>query len=216
MVEAPHRGRVDVVAIGVSTGGPKALATLLQQFPADLPVPVVVVQHMPPIFTKLLADRLDARLPIRVGEAAGGECLGPGQVWIAPGDHHMVVKRAGTKILLELNQEPTENSCRPAIDVLFRSVAAAYGTHVLAVVLTGMGSDGLRGCQAIHHAGGRILVQDEASSVVWGMPKCVVQAGIAGEILSLEALGPKIVRRLYEGRRPSVAGHPPLDARAPR
>jgi two-component system, chemotaxis family, protein-glutamate methylesterase/glutaminase len=212
---ASERSRVDVVAIGVSTGGPNALAMLLQQFPADLPVPVVVVQHMPPLFTRLLAERLDAKLHLHVHEAAGGEQLDPGHAWLAPGDHHMVVARNGHHAVLELNQEPPVNSCRPSIDVLFHSVATVFGAHALAVVLTGMGSDGLRGCEAIHHAGGRILVQDEASSVVWGMPKCVANAGIADDVLSLDDLGPKIIHRLHEGRPRGVAGVP-ADNRSPR
>jgi two-component system chemotaxis response regulator CheB len=208
--DTPKRTRVDVVAIGVSTGGPNALTMLLQQFPADLPVPLVVVQHMPPVFTKLLAERLDAKLSIHVREAAGGEQLDPGDAWLAPGDRHMLVTRDGHKGRLELNQEPPVNSCRPSIDVLFQSVATVFGAHALAVVLTGMGSDGLRGCEAMHRAGGRILVQDQASSVVWGMPKCVADAGIADEILSLEALGPEIIGRVHEGRRRGVAALPPL------
>lgn len=206
-----HRSRVDVVAIGVSTGGPNALSMLLQQFPADLPVPIIVVQHMPPVFTKLLAERLDAKLSIRVREAAGGETLEPGHAWLAPGDRHLVVRREAHVHRLELNREAPVNSCRPSIDVLFHSVATVYGANTLAVVLTGMGSDGLHGCEAIHRAGGHILVQDQASSVVWGMPKCVAEAGIADEILSLEALGPRIVGRVREARRRGATSVPPND-----
>jgi two-component system chemotaxis response regulator CheB len=210
-MKAADARRVGVVAIGVSTGGPNALAALLHPFPADLPVPVVVVQHMPPLFTRLLAERLDAKLAIRVAEAGGGERLQPGHAWLAPGDQHLTVTRAAHGVRLALNQAPPENSCRPSIDVLFRSLAEVYGAHVLAVVLTGMGQDGLLGCRAIHRAGGRILVQDQASSVVWGMPKCVAEAGLADEVLSLEALGPTIVRRVEEGagRRRGVAGSVP-------
>jgi two-component system chemotaxis response regulator CheB len=181
------RRRVDVVAIGVSTGGPNALAVLLPSL-VNVPVPIVVVQHMPPLFTKLLADQLtnSTKLSVREGET---------------GDHHMVVERDGPRPRLRLNQGPPENSCRPSVDVLFRSVAATYGAGVLAVVLTGMGSDGALGAKAINTAGGHVLVQDEASSVVWGMPGAVVRAGVADQVLSLGDLGPAVA---HAAARPGV------------
>jgi two-component system, chemotaxis family, protein-glutamate methylesterase/glutaminase len=177
--------RVDIIAIGVSTGGPNALTEVFKALPADLPVPIVIVQHMPPVFTKYLAERLNTVSPLEVREATAGEVLRPGCAWLAPGDHHLTVVRSGTDVITRLHQGPPENSCRPAVDVLFRSVAALYGPTALGVVLTGMGYDGLRGCEAIRGAGGHVVVQDEATSVVWGMPGAVADAGLADEILPL-------------------------------
>jgi two-component system chemotaxis response regulator CheB len=194
--------RVDVLVIGTSTGGPAALMDLMSRLPADFPVPILIVQHMPPIFTKLLADRLDATSKISVAEAEGAPTVSPGQAWIAPGDFHMEVRRDGSVVRIVTQRNPPENSCRPAVDVLFRSVAQVYGPHVLAVVMTGMGQDGLRGCQEIRAAGGQILVQDEASSVVWGMPGFVVRAGIADQVVPLSRMGDEIIARVLRQRRP--------------
>ncbi|MCB1780386.1 MAG: chemotaxis protein CheB, partial [Candidatus Competibacteraceae bacterium] len=191
----PHL-RVDVVAIGASTGGPNALATLVSRLPAQFPVPILIVQHMPPIFTRLLAERLATQTKLPVAEGVAGEILQPGQVWLAPGGSHMVLERQGTQVRLQLNQNEPENSCRPAVDVLLRSVAATYRANALAVILTGMGSDGLKGCEAIHHAGGQVLVQDEASSVVWGMPSFVVKAGLADGQIALPKLAEEITSRV--------------------
>ncbi len=193
--------RIDVLAIGTSTGGPNALAEVIPRLPEDFPAPVVVVQHMPPLFTRLLAERLDSRSPLAVREGEAGATLEPGQVWIARGDYHITVARKGTKTVLNLNQDPPENSCRPAVDVLFRSVAQTYGPNVLAVVMTGMGSDGARGASHIRNAGGEILVQDEASSVVWGMPGAVVRAGVADKICPLPEITQEIIRRVAASRR---------------
>jgi two-component system chemotaxis response regulator CheB len=192
--------RADVVAIGVSTGGPAALMDLLTTFPADFPVPILIVQHMPPAFTKLLADRLSAKASIRVAEGRPSQPLLPGHAWIAPGDFHMAVERSGEVVRIVTNQQPPENSCRPAVDVLFRSVAQVFGQHALAVIMTGMGQDGLRGCADIQAAGGHVLVQDEASSVVWGMPGFVARAGIAEGILPLDRLGAEIIARVSRHR----------------
>jgi len=189
-----------VVAIGVSTGGPNALTELIPRIPSDLPVPILVVQHMPPLFTKVLAERLNSKGTLQVKEAAAGDRLVPGVAFIAPGNHHMVVERSGSGFALRLNQEAPENSCRPAVDVLFRSVSSCFGAAVLAVVMTGMGQDGLRGATLIHEQGGRVLVQDEKTSVVWGMPGHVAEAGLADEVLPLDRLAPAIVRRAREGR----------------
>jgi two-component system chemotaxis response regulator CheB len=197
--------RVDVLAIAVSTGGPLALMDLIPRFPKDFPVPIVIVQHMPPTFTTLLAARLAAKSSIRVVEGGADQALAPGCASIAPGDFHMALVRDGEAVRLQLNQDPPENSCRPAADVLFRSVAAVYGRHVLAVVMTGMGRDGFIGCERIRAAGGQVIVQDEASSVVWGMPGFIVKAGMADRVLSLSALGPEIIRRVWNHRRNAVA-----------
>jgi two-component system chemotaxis response regulator CheB len=189
-----------ILAVGTSTGGPNALAAVLGGLPADLPVPVVIVQHMPPMFTRLLAERLSAEFAIPVAEGASGTPLQPGRALIAPGNHHMVVVRDGSNVCTQLHQEPPENSCRPAVDVLLRSVAKAYGAHSLAVILTGMGQDGLRGCEAVRAAGGRVLVQDEASSVVWGMPGSVARAGLADRVLPIGSIAGEILQSIAPGR----------------
>ncbi|MFY9845059.1 MAG: chemotaxis response regulator protein-glutamate methylesterase [Terriglobales bacterium] len=189
-------GRIDVVAIGTSTGGPNALTTLIPQLPEDFPVPIVIVQHMPPLFTRLLAERLDHLSRLQVREGKAGERLQRGQVWIAPGDHPMTVERDATEFVLGINRDAQENSCRPAVDVLFRSVAQTCGANVLAVVLTGMGADGTRGSADICEAGGEVIVQDEASSVVWGMPGSVVAASLAHRIYPLAEMGAEVVRRV--------------------
>ena len=202
-VKAPVRpvdARIDVVAIGVSTGGPNALAELLPALPGTLPVPIVIVQHMPPVFTRMLANRLNGRCDLKVIEAEGGELLIPGRVHIAAGGQHLALVRQGTSVVTVATDDPPENSCRPAVDVLFRSVAALYGPSVLSVVLTGMGQDGLRGAEAIRVAGGQVLAQDEASSVVWGMPGFVARAGLADAVLPLDAIAAEISRRVAVGR----------------
>jgi two-component system chemotaxis response regulator CheB len=201
-IQAAARGpsRIDIVAIGISTGGPNALAELIPALPADFPVPIVIVQHMPPLFTKLLAERLATKASIRVREGTAGEPLIAGTVTIAPGNYHMVVERSASGAHIGLNQGPLENSCRPAADVLFRSASEAYGAGVLAVVMTGMGQDGLHGCEAVHERGGQVFVQDEKSSIVWGMPGFVAEAGVADEILPLNQLAPAIVRSVRVGR----------------
>jgi two-component system, chemotaxis family, protein-glutamate methylesterase/glutaminase len=205
--------RVDVLAIAVSTGGPAALMDLIPQFGKDFPVPIVIVQHMPATFTTLLAERLALKSGIRVAEGSANQTLAPGCALIAPGDFHMAVVRDGNAVRLRLHQEPPENSCRPAADVLFRSVAGVYGRHVLAVVMTGMGRDGFVGCERIREAGGQIIVQDEKSSVVWGMPSFIVNAGMADQVLSLSALGPEIIRKVWNHRRRTAsAGTPSLRA----
>lgn len=193
-------GHVEVVAIGTSTGGPTALADLFAGLPKKLPVPVVIVQHMPPMFTQLLAARLTNQFGIPVEEGKHGGLLRPGHVWLAPGDFHMTVAREGTQVRVELNQSLPENSCRPAVDALFRSVAQTFGPNALAVVLTGMGRDGLRGCELIREAGGQVIAQDEATSVVWGMPGFVARAGLAERVLPLALIAPEIVRRVRAGR----------------
>jgi two-component system chemotaxis response regulator CheB len=200
--------RIDVVAIGTSTGGPGALSELIPQLPADFLVPIVIVQHMPPLFTRLLAERLNVIAPLEVREGKEGEKLRRGQVWIAPGDHHMTVVRKGVDILLALNRDAEENSCRPAVDVLFRSVAQTYGANVLAVVLTGMGSDGTQGAAAVRQAGGEVIVQDEESSVVWGMPGKVVAASLADRIFPLSGIASEVVRRVSMRRALAAAARP--------
>jgi len=201
----PGSQRIEILAIGTSTGGPNALAEVIPRLPGDFPVPTVVVQHMPPLFTRLLAERLASQSQLVVREAEHGQLLEPGSVWIAPGDYHMTVVRRGLAARLELNQEPPENSCRPAVDVLFRSVARSYGPNVLAVVMTGMGSDGARGAAHVREAGGEIVVQDEATSVVWGMPSAVIQSAGADKICPLPEISEEILRRIKSSRTAAVA-----------
>jgi two-component system chemotaxis response regulator CheB len=194
--DSPYR----LLAVGCSTGGPEALSRFLSGFPADLPVPVVVVQHMPPVFTRQFAGRLDRQHKVRVVEAAGGETLEPGTVYIAPGDFHLEVQQRGAAVVTRLQQGPPENFCRPAVDVLFRSAATVYGGDVLGVVLTGMGADGRRGSEQLVARGSSVIVQDEATSVVWGMPGAVAGAGLAEEVLALDELGPATLQRLSAHR----------------
>ena len=196
--------RIDIVAIGVSTGGPNALAEVLPLLPGNLPVPMVITQHMPPVFTRLLAERLSSKCALKVREGEPGAVLEPGTIWLAPGDYHMTLVRNGTRLHLALNQEPPENSCRPSVDVMFRSVVGYFSGNTLGVILTGMGQDGLRGCQYIKEAGGQVLAQDEASSVVWGMPGFVAKAGLADKVMPLDQIGPEIARRVNVGRALTV------------
>jgi len=208
-VRVRSKSRIEIVAIGTSTGGPNALAEVLPRIPNDFPVPIVVVQHMPPIFTRLLAERLASRSAIPIEEGTADVILSPGHAWIAPGNFHMKVIRVGLSPRLNLNQGPQENSCRPAVDVLFRSVAAAYGANVLGVVMTGMGSDGVLGAQDIRDAGGDVIIQDEASSVVWGMPGLVHASGLADAAYPLDRLATEITRRVLQSRAP----HPHVEVR---
>jgi len=186
-----------VVAIGVSTGGPAALDVLLPALPAEFPLPVLIVQHMPELFTGLFADRLNGICPLRVRQGVEGDRVRAGNIYIARGNWHMEVlaaSRPGAPPTLHLSQGPAENYCRPAVDVLFRSVAAVYGAGVLGVVLTGMGSDGTAGSRIIRARGGSVLAQDEATSAVWGMPGTVVHAGLAQRVLPLDGMAPEILR----------------------
>jgi len=184
---------VRIVVIGVSTGGPDALARLLPRLPSNFPVPVLVVQHMPAIFTSMLAARLSSKSALPVRECVSGEPLLPGCVILAPGDFHMELREQNGTLYLGTHQGPRENFCRPSVDVLFRSVAHAFGARALAVVLTGMGQDGLKGCEMLRAQGARIYVQDEATSVVWGMPGFVARVGLADKILPLDRIAEEIV-----------------------
>jgi two-component system chemotaxis response regulator CheB len=186
--------RPKVVVIGVSTGGPTALGAILPSLPADFSLPVLVVQHMPPLFTRLLAERLNATCKIPAEEATDNSPVGPGKILIAPGDFHMRVASNGNAIRIVLDQGPRQNSCRPAVDVLFTSAAEVFGGAVLAAVLTGMGQDGLRGAARLKALGATVLAQDESSSVVWGMPGAVTEAGLADRVLPLEGVVPEILR----------------------
>ena len=174
-----------IVAIGSSTGGPKALIQVFGKMPSSMNVPIVVTQHMPPIFTKTLAEQIDASSDWVCHEAQDREELEPGKILIAPGGFHMTVQKVGMKVVARLNQEPPVNFCRPAVDPMFNSVAEAFGESTLAVVLTGMGSDGTSGGRAIADKGGTVLAQDEETSVVWGMPGAAAMAGVCSKLVAL-------------------------------
>jgi two-component system chemotaxis response regulator CheB len=189
------RKNFGVVAIGVSTGGPNALQELVPRLPANLQVPILLVQHMPPLFTKLLAERLSAQANVPVVEAVEGQEVKAGVIYIAPGGLHMEVKRVFGRVVIALNEKPPENSCRPAVDVLFRSVAKVYGSDSLGVILTGMGQDGLNGCQRMKESGGTVIAQEREGCAVWGMPGAVVDAGLASGVLSLQDIASEIVKR---------------------
>lgn len=197
-------GSFAVIVIAVSTGGPDALAEIVGRFPADLPVPVLVVQHMPPDFTRLLAERLDRHSPVSVVEASAGEAVLAGRVYIAPGGRHMALTRCDGRIAVALHHGPPENSCRPAADVLFRSAAEVYRERVLAVVLTGMGTDGLRGAEAVRAAGGWVIAQTQCTSTVGSMPGAVAAAGLANTVVRLEELGHALTAHAF---RSSGARH---------
>jgi len=192
---------VRLVVVGSSTGGPEALSRFVGGL-APLPVPAVVVQHMPPVFTRQLAARLDRVGASCVVEAAGDEELRPGTVYVAPGDHHLVVRRrAGGGLVTAVVDTPPVNFCRPSVDVLFSSAVEAVGGEVLGVVLTGMGADGRTGAGQIVAAGGTVLAQDQASSVVWGMPGAVAAAGFAHRVLPLDQIAGVVGGILATGAR---------------
>jgi len=196
---------IEMVAIGTSTGGPNALAEILPRLPKKLPVSILVVQHMPPVFTRLLAERLASHSEIPVTEGIAGQNLIPGHAWIAPCDFHMTVVRDGMRWNLNLDQGPPVHSCRPAVDVMFRSVANVCRARVLGVIMTGMGSDGVLGAECIRQSGGEVIIQDEASSVVWVMPGLVYAAGQADGVYPLDQLAGEIVRRVLQSRVQNTA-----------
>jgi two-component system, chemotaxis family, protein-glutamate methylesterase/glutaminase len=198
---------IELVVIGLSTGGPSALEQMLPKLPVNFPVPVMIVQHMPKLFTGPLAERLNKCCSLRVEQAYDGAVIRPGTAWLAPGDSHMEVadgvlgigedvRRRGR---VKLHQREPMNHCRPSVDYLFLSAARMYGPGTLALMMTGMGSDGLDGAKAVHKSGGVVLAQDEATSAVWGMPGRVVEAGIARATLPLEALADELMQRTHAG-----------------
>lgn len=192
--------RVDAVLIGVSTGGPSALAEVIPHLPKDLPVPVLVVQHMPPVFTQVLAQRLNGTSQMRVREAVNRDRLEPGNVFIAPGDYHMRIAGSPREGWITLDQTPAENGCRPAVDALFQSASPVYGRNLLALIMTGVGHDGTKGAKLVQRAGGTVWVQDEATSTAWGMPSSVIEAGTAQRVLSLSQIARSIVEACNVGR----------------
>lgn len=196
----PSLVRPKIIGVGSSTGGPQALLKFIGGLKDNLTVPVVVTQHMPPSFTKILAGHLSKATGLTCVEAEEGEILKNGQVYIAPGDHHMGVENEAGRYFLTLNQDAPENFCRPAVDPMFRSLSEVFGPAVLGVILTGMGHDGLAGSQAIFDGGGTIIAQNEATSVVWGMPGAVSAAGICNAVLPLDEMANKVQRLVQGGR----------------
>jgi two-component system chemotaxis response regulator CheB len=186
----------DVVALGISTGGPMTLSQMLPLLPGDLPVPVLIVQHMPPVFTKSMADDLDRRCALTVCEAVDGQQVLPGHVLIAPGGRHMKVVSEAAQPTIRITDAPPEHSCRPSVDYLFRSVTQTYGARTIAVIMTGMGSDGTEGCRQLKQRGATIIAQDKASCVVFGMPRTLVEEGIADVVAPPDRIAAEIVRRV--------------------
>jgi two-component system, chemotaxis family, protein-glutamate methylesterase/glutaminase len=202
-VTPPARaGRYQAVAVGSSTGGPEALACLLPELTKRASVPLFIVQHLPQGMTRYFAESLDRKCTYRVMEAADGATIEPRTAYIAPGGRHMVLRRQGDRVSITLNDQPPENGCRPSVDVLFRSVADAYPRSVIAVVLTGMGTDGARGIGPLKRSGAYVIAQDEATSVVWGMPGAAVATSQVDEVLPLETIGPTVALLLGAGTSP--------------
>lgn len=185
----------DIVVISLSTGGPAAMGEIVAKLPADLRVPLMVVPHMAPMFTRFFAERLATQTRLKVVEATDGESLQAGVIYVAPGDFHITVLRHNGAASVSLNQDPPLHSHRPAADLLFHSVAQTYGSRALGLILTGMGQDGVKGCEAITAAGGRVIVQDEASSMVWEMAGLVAKAGLADAVMPLADIASELIRR---------------------
>ena len=182
----------DAIAIGSSTGGPQALFEVLKHLKSGIRQPVFITQHMPGTFTNILANHIAKQCEVDCVEASDGDPVIDGRIYVAPGGYHMLVVSREGQQFIELNEEPPENFCRPAVDPMLRSIVNVYGRRVLTLILTGMGQDGLKGSQAVVEAGGTLLAQDEETSVVWGMPGAVANAGICHEILPLTEIGPKL------------------------
>ncbi|MBT7251065.1 MAG: hypothetical protein HN877_17900 [Rhodospirillaceae bacterium] len=182
----PIRKRPEVIAIGSSTGGPQALLEVVKKIKSDVRQPIVNTQHMPATFTTILAQHLGTASGRQASEGRDGEPLSPGHIYLAPGDYHMTIEGRGSAKVIRLNQNPPESYCRPAVDPMFRSLAACYGDRILGVILTGMGSDGCKGADEIVKVGGTVIAQDEQSSVVWGMPGAVATAGLCEAVIPLD------------------------------
>ncbi len=187
------KGSRSIIAIGSSTGGPPALQAIIPKLPKNLPVPVTVVQHMPPTFTKSLADRLNSLSSVQVKEAEADEPLNPGVVYIAPGDKHLIVKGTATKGRILLSDEPTDTLHKPAVNVMMKSVAGIHGRSTLGVILTGMGNDGMEGLRLVKEKGGCVFAQNEESCVVYGMPRSVVEADLADKVIHIDKMAQEIV-----------------------
>lgn len=181
-----------IIAIGSSTGGPQALLEVLRDMAASVKLPILITQHMPATFTTLLAEHIERATGVPCAEGKDGETVNAGRIYLAPGSYHMIVERAGTGSVIRLNQNPPENFCRPAVDPMLRSMAAIYGSSLLTIILTGMGSDGQKGATEVVGAGGTVIAQDEATSVVWGMPGAVATSGLCSAVLPIKEIGPSV------------------------
>lgn len=190
--ETPRRP--EFLAIGVSTGGPAALSEFLPQLPANFPIPILIVQHMPPVFTKSLAEDLDSKCRLKVIEAQGGETPKPGEVYLAPGGKQMKLESAGANRIIKVTDDPAERSCKPSVDYLFRSLSHFCGRNTIGLIMTGMGDDGLLGCKLLKRQGALILAQSRESCVVYGMPKCIVDEGLADEVIDLQSLANRLMQ----------------------
>lgn len=206
---------IDAIVIAASTGGPNALAEIISQLPIVLPVPIFIVQHMPPIFTHALAERLSRLSGLSVKECDSLAKVRPAEIWLAAGGFHMMIERTADGVFVKPDLSDPENFCRPSADVLFRSACNVYGKRVLGVVLTGMGQDGGEGCRLIHAVGGPILAQDELSSVVWGMPGFVCRERLANEVLPLKNIANAIWQYILIGRGELAAQHPSIGMMEP-
>jgi two-component system, chemotaxis family, protein-glutamate methylesterase/glutaminase len=180
------------IAIGSSTGGPQALLEVLRDIAPSVKLPILVTQHMPATFTTLLAEHIARATGVPCAEGKDGDPVRSGQIYLAPGDFHMVLERDGTGAVIRLNQDPPENFCRPAVDPMLRSLVKIYGPSLLTIILTGMGSDGQKGATEVVQAGGTIIAQDEATSVVWGMPGAVATSGLCSAVLPVQEIGPSV------------------------
>ncbi len=196
----PNYDSCEIVVIGLSTGGPQTLRMVLPRIDPDFPVPIVIVQHMPANYTQSMAQRLDEVCSLSISQAADGDIVRAGSVYIAPGGRHLEMRRHAGSVQLKVSDSEPENSCRPSVDFTLRSAIPIYQSHLLAVILTGMGKDGLHGCQAVKKAGGHVFAQDEETSAVYGMPKAVIDAGIVDRILSVGKIAPAIVRHVHRSR----------------
>jgi two-component system chemotaxis response regulator CheB len=189
IAKSSHKYDIEIVAFGVSTGGPKALFTIIPQITKKINLPILIVQHMPPAFTKSLADNLAKRCDFKVIEARGNELIQNRHIYIAPGGRHMIVRRSSeSKTIIGINDNPPENDCKPSVDVLFRSIANVYGSKAIVSILTGMGSDGVKGLEPLKRAGAFIIAQDEESSTVWGMPGRAIESGNVDRVLPLDKI----------------------------
>lgn len=215
--QSPARpNQLELLVVGISTGGPQALAEILPALGASFNLPILIVQHMPHTFTRLLAQRLDLQCTQSVREAEEGMPVLPGTITLAPGDFHMHLRRGREGLFISLSQGPPENCCRPAADVLFRSAAEVCGPHAAGLVMTGMGQDGLAGARSLKASGCSILAQDEASSIVWGMPGEVVKAGLADKVISLKDIPVELrrlaashsTRSIHTNREPIISARP--------
>lgn len=194
VLRAMPRAAPEVIAIGSSTGGPQALFEVMKSLAGNVSQPVLITQHMPATFTRLLAEHISRVSGIQCSEAVEGEAIIGGRAYVAPGDYHMTIEAEGQNKVIRLNQNPPENFCRPSVDPMLRSLSKIYGSRLLVLILTGMGHDGQRGSEVVTASGGAVIAQDEATSVVWGMPGAVAGGGLCSAVLPLKEIGPQVLK----------------------